>query len=69
MMKEYEFERNGGSRIVNGKTEWPDYLCLTVDREGALELIETLARAIRHIQPNLIVTIPLLGELTEMEPD
>lgn len=66
--KTYEFIKNGGQEIIDGKTEWPDYLHLSMTRNDVLETIESLSRVLR-VQNSDIITVSMLGKLLVDDSD
>jgi hypothetical protein len=61
-MIEYEFEVRGGMVTVDGKPTWPNFITLTMDRIGAIDIAIQLLKQLED-QKSQTVVIQSVGRL------
>lgn len=65
-INEHRFVEGEGETIVDGKSEYPDFLRVYIKREDALTFALNILRKLENPRPNEnpLIEIPLFGELT-----
>lgn len=69
--KEYKFVEGGGAKVMDGKTEWPDYLVLVIDESQAWDMLRKLVARLeeKRREPEFKIYFPLFGELSDHTED
>jgi hypothetical protein len=63
-MRNITFTYGGGRKMVHGRSVYPDSLMVTMSRQRAWDLAQSLLHQIRYPTPEPEVTFWALGELT-----
>jgi hypothetical protein len=64
----YRFTEHGGEVVIDGKTHWPDYLTVHLDRYMAFDLAKILLNQLANESRQKIV-LQLVGLLEEQQDD
>jgi len=70
MTKQYHFQEKGGEVIKKGKSNYPDFLRLSIEREWALRFALDILRELDHPQlSEPFISIRIFGKLSKETDD